>query len=135
MSTDDGRMKTAHGTWVVPGLCVVLGVVMLAIQAARGDAALGVVLLAIMWGYGAVVVVLRRRTEIGELMAGGTTDERRRAIQVQALAVTGQVMIVVLVGGFLVQLARDGDAQPWTSLGALAGATYLVSLAVIRARS
>lgn len=136
MSTDHGRStSTAHGSWVVPGLAAVLGLVMLGIQIARDDLALGLVLLAIMWGYGAIIVVLRRHNEIGELLAGGVTDERRQVIQLTALAVTGQVLMVVLVGGFLVQMARGADTQPWTSLGALGGATYLVSLVVMRARS
>lgn len=136
MSTDHGRSTTTSpGSWVVPGVAVVLGLVMLGIQIAQDDLVLGLVLLAIMWGYGLVIVVLRRRTEIGELLGGGVTDERRQAIQVTALAVTGQVLIVVLVGGFIVQMARGGDTQPWTSLGALGGVTYLLSLVVMRARS
>lgn len=136
MSTEGGRDGTqVQGRWVVPGLCVVLGVGMLAIQLAQGEPGLGLALLAIMWGYGAVVVVLRRRSELGELMAGGMTDERRAAIQLRALAVTGQVLIVVLVVGFVVQMARGSDTQPWVWLGALGGATYLASLVVIRARS
>lgn len=137
MSTDEGRTNDGSSLepWLVPGLCFVLGLGMLVIQVVRDEPVLGAVMLAIMWGYGAVVVVLRRRTEIGDLLGGGATDERRSAIQVQALAVTGQVLIVVLVSGFLVQLARGADTHPWVGLGALGGATYLLSLVVIRARS
>ncbi|RYJ04838.1 MAG: hypothetical protein EON52_14700 [Actinomycetales bacterium] len=137
MSTDEGRKNagTSLEPWLVPGACFLLGVGMLVIQVARDEPVLGAVMLAIMWGYGAVVVALRRRTEIGVLLGGGANDERRSAIQVRALAVTGQVLIVVLVAGFLVQLARGADTDPWVGLGALGGATYLLSLVVVSARS
>ena len=137
MSTENKRPggSGTYDSWAVPVVGLLLGVVMLAIQAWRDDLGLGLVLLGVMWGYVAIVVLLRRRSEIGELLAGGPTDERRDAIQVQALAVTGQVLIVVLVGGFLVQMARGVDTQPWVWLGALGGATYLLSVVAIRARS
>jgi len=137
MSTENERpgRSGVYESWAVPVVGVVLGVVMLAIQVSRDDVGLGLVLLAVMWGYVAIVLLLRRRGEIGELLAGGPTDERRDAIQLRALAVTGQVLIVVLVVGFMVQMVRGADTQPWTWLGALGGATYLLSVVAIRSRS
>jgi hypothetical protein len=137
MSTENERPGASgtYDSWAVPVVGLVLGVVMLAIQVWRDDLGLGLVLLGVMWGYVAIVVLLRRRGEIGELLAGGPSDERRDAIQVQALAVTGQVLIVALVVGFLVQMARGADTQPWVWLGALGGGTYLLSVVAIRSRS
>ena len=133
MSTD--HATTTASRWIVPGLCFVLGLVVLGTQLAHDDLAMGLVLLAIMWVYGIGIVVWRRHSELGDLVSGGPTDERRQSIQLMALAVTGQVLLVTIVIGFIVQLARGVDTGPWTALGALGGATYLVSLAVVRARS
>ena len=132
MSTDQ---ETTTSQWIVPGLCFVLGLVMLGTQLAHDDLTMGLVLLAIMWVYGLGIVLWRRHSELGDLVSGGPSDERRQSIQVAALAVTGQVLLLTIVIAFIVQLARGVDTDPWSALGALGGATYLVSLAVIRARS
>ena len=66
------------------------------------------------------------------MRAGG--DERQRAIDVEATAVTGLVLIVAIVVGGVVELFRTGSMGQYGLMGALAGTTYAVSLAVLRRR-
>ena len=66
------------------------------------------------------------------MRAGG--DERQRAIDVEATAVTGLVLIVAIVVGGVVELFRTGNLGQYGLMGALAGTTYVVSLTVLRRR-
>ncbi len=66
------------------------------------------------------------------MRAGG--DERQRAIDVEATAVTGLVLIVAIVVGGMVELFRTGSLGQYGLMGALAGTTYAVSLTVLRRR-
>jgi uncharacterized iron-regulated membrane protein len=43
------------------------------------------------------------------LVAGDSADERRASIQTRAAAVTGNVLVTVLVGGFIVAALRDSE--------------------------
>ena len=60
--------------------------------------------------------------------------ERFRAIDIHATAIAGLVLIAAVIAGFLVEMARGHDGQPFTWLGALAGVAYLVAVAVLRFR-
>jgi hypothetical protein len=42
---------------------------------------------------------------------------------------------VVIIGAFLVDVARGGDGNPYGLLGAVAGVAYIASVAILRARS
>jgi hypothetical protein len=45
------------------------------------------------------------------------------------------VLGVVIIGAFLVDVARGGDGNPYGLLGAVAGVAYIASVAILRARS
>jgi hypothetical protein len=45
------------------------------------------------------------------------------------------VLILVLIGAFLWELAHGRDGSPHTQLAAIAGITYLTALLVLRWRS
>jgi hypothetical protein len=44
------------------------------------------------------------------------------------------VVIVAIITGFLVEVARGGDGNPFTWLGAIAGVAYLAAVIVMRVR-
>jgi hypothetical protein len=129
-----GRLQRSR--WTTPALGLLIGLVALAVQAARGDLGGGVGSLVIMAIYAVVLLAFGGRSEVVSLMRGHAGDERAGQIQQRALAMTAQVLVPVLVGGFLVELARGADDLPvWTWLCALAGVTYLIALALLSRRS
>lgn len=131
-----GWQRAKRSRWATPGFAVAFGLVALAVQAARGDVGGGVGSLAIMSGYGAVLLLLGGRFEVVSLLRGDASDERAGQIQNRAMAVTAGVLVPVLVAGFLIELARGAaDTSVWSGLCALAGITYGVTLAVLTRRS
>ena len=55
-------------------------------------------------------------------------------IDLRASALAGFVLIVVVIGAFLYEIASGEDGEPYSQLGAIAGVAYVVALAIGRAR-
>jgi hypothetical protein len=55
-------------------------------------------------------------------------------IDVHASALAGLVVITAIIIGFVVELARGHDGNPYGWLGTVAGVAYLVGIAVLRFR-
>jgi hypothetical protein len=98
-----------------------------------GDLQGGAYALAIMTGF-AAVLALGGHSETIRIMRG-ENDERETLINLRAVACTGLVLIVVIIGAFLLQVARGHSGEPYAALGAVAGASFLVALFVGRRRS
>jgi len=47
----------------------------------------------------------------------------------------GIVLITVISGAFVVEVARGHDGSPYAALGAVAGGAYLVAVGVLRWRA
>ena len=129
------KLKTKSGhRGVTAGVLVAAGFALTAATWSHGNHGLAVATAAFyavaatasfVWagGSGDVAAIMR---------AGG--DERQRAIDVEATAVTGLVLIVAIVIGGIVELFRTGSLGQYGLMGALAGTTYAVSLTVLRRR-
>lgn len=111
--------------FAVPATAIVLGAAAWAAEAIGGDVRAGAISFAIMAGYGLVVFVFSTRSDIAGVLAGNAPDERYRAIDLRALAATGFVLIVYVIGGFLWEQAHGRSGMPYTLMGAAAGLTYL----------
>lgn len=125
----------ARGRYLVSGFCLAMAAVLVGVSLARhriGDAAwLG----AILVGYGVLIFALSGRSEAVALLASHEMDERRRQIDEFAAATAARVMAVVLVAGFVVQLARGADTTVWANLCAVFGVVYIGALLWGRRRS
>jgi hypothetical protein len=62
-------------------------------------------------------------------------DERWQAIDVAATALAGSVLVAVIIGAWLVELAKGEDGQPYSQLGAVGGVAYVLAVAFLRRRS
>lgn len=125
------RMSEAlSGRWVVPGTCLGVGLGLAALFVARDAPGTAIWTLAIMVGYGAILLALSGRSEVVALLRGQTDDERRALIHLRASSGVAHVLITVLVVGFVVQLIRGADPSPWGQLAAVAGLTYLAGLII-----
>lgn len=121
--------------WQVPVVAVAAGLVMLGAQWSAGYPGRGLVSLGIMVAFAAVLVVFSGRSGMVAVMRDPSTDERTALLDLRATAFAGVVVIVVVVGAFVYELARGNDGAPYTWLAAVAGASYLAALAVLHRRS
>jgi hypothetical protein len=76
-----------------------------------------------------------RRSETLAGLGGPGRDERWEKIDIHATALTGLLLILVIIGCWLVDVAQGGDGMPYTQLGAVGGVAYIASVALLRWRS
>src|SRR4051794_189294 len=127
------EMQMTRSKWFLPLFAVALGVVFLAAQWIGGDARGGVISLAILSGFGALIL-LGGRSETVRGLRGDGRDERFREIDVHATALSGIVLIVTIIAAFVVEIARGHDGTPYSWLGAIGGVAYLVAVVALRLR-
>lgn len=120
--------------WIVPVFALVIGVAMFVVGTIAEDVWLGLIMFAIMAAYATILVVFRRSEPVAMLGEEGG-DERRRMIQLRAGSFTTNVLAIVVVGGFFVDVLRGGDGEPWTWLGLIGGVSFVGSLVVLSRRS
>jgi hypothetical protein len=119
--------------WWLPGFSLSLGLIMLVafwIGDKPGD---GLVALGIMAALGALFL-FGGRSETLQGLGGPGRDERWAMIDLHATALTGLVLVTVIIGAWLVEIARGEDGSPYAALGAVGGLAYIVIVAVLRRR-
>lgn len=118
------------------GGAFVLAVVIFAVAVVGHVAVpLALAMAGIMVVYGLILLAGRRWDPIAVLGAPGQ-DERAAQVHMRAAAAAGGVLALVIVGGFLYDVARGAmDRSIWTSLGGVYGLAYLVALFIATRRS
>jgi multisubunit Na+/H+ antiporter MnhB subunit len=120
--------------WLMPLVNLVLGGAILVARAMEDDLTGGLIWFAIFAAVAALYAVGGRSEPAREAL-GELQDERDEMINTRALAAAGLVLIVALTGCVLFELARGHDPSPYTQLVAGGGATYAVTLLILRRRS
>jgi hypothetical protein len=126
-------MQITKSRWFLPLFAVALGLVVLAAQWIGGHPGSGVTSLAIMVAFGALILFGGRSETIKGLRGDGR-DERFRQIDIHATALAGLAVIIAIIIGFVVEVAKGHDGTPYTWLGAIAGLTYLAAVIAMRIR-
>ena len=126
-------MRVTRSKWFVPLLSAALGVVVFAAQWIGGDPGSGLISLAIMAGFGALIL-LGGRSETIRALRGDGRDERFRTIDIHATALAGLAVILAIIVAFIVELAKGRSGNPYGWLGAIGGITYLAAIVVFRIR-
>jgi hypothetical protein len=126
-------MKMTRTKWFLPAFCVALGAAVLTAQWIGGNLHGGLLSLAAKRVF-ALAILFGGRSETVRGLRGDGRDERFRMIDVHATAPTGTVLVLVLSGIWLVELARGNDGSPYGELMAVAGLTYLAAIAFLRWR-
>ena len=120
--------------WWLPGFSLSLGLIMLAAFWIGDNPGDGLMALGVMAAVGALFL-FGRRSETLQGLGGPGRDERWAMIDLHATALTGLVLIAVIIGAWLVEIARGDDGSPYAALGAVGGVAYIVIVAVLRRRS
>lgn len=126
-------MRVTRSKWFVPLLSVALGIVVFAAQWVGGDPGSGLVSLAIVTGFGALIL-LGGRSETIRGLRGDGRDERFRKIDIHATALAGLAVITAIIVAFVIELARGHSGAPYGWLGGIGGLTYVVAIIVFRIR-
>ena len=126
-------MQMTRSKWFQPLFAAGLGVAFLVAMWIGGEARDGLYALLVMVAFGALIL-LGGRSETVRGLRGDSRDERFRQIDLAATAIAGVVIISVVIGAFLVEVARGQDGSPYAALGAVAGLAYLVSVIALRIR-
>lgn len=130
---DAARRSPSRWRWGTPLVAVALGVAYLIAGWAGDDRQFGVFGLALMSALALVLLVAGRYSET---VAGllDRRDERINLIDTQATVFAGMVVIIAVIVGFVVAIARGQDGSPYYQLGALGGISYVAALVFLRLR-
>jgi hypothetical protein len=82
----------------------------------------------------AAALLLGGRSETIRVVRGDQPDERWKMHDLRATAFAGLVLICIVIGAFIVEVARGNDGSPYSALGAAAGIAYLVAVIALRVR-
>jgi hypothetical protein len=117
------------GRWIAPVLAVAAGVAIGATEATRGHMSTGVVGFVVLLGYGALLAYRRGESVLTAHEAFGVG--RRSGIHLRAAAMTGDVLVGVIVAAMLVQALRGAEIGLLAGLAAVAGVTYFLSIVML----
>jgi hypothetical protein len=129
----DRNQQITRSKWFVPVFSVAMGVVILAASWIGGHPGTGAFSLALMTGFG-LLVLLAGRSETIRGLRGDGRDERFAQIDVRATAVAGRGLILALIAGWLTQIAGGHTGRPYDWLLAVGGVGYLLAVAFFRWR-
>jgi len=118
----------------MPAFSVFVGLLMLGAFWIGDNPGQGLAALGVMVVLGAVFL-FGSRSETLRGLGGPGRDERWAMIDVHATALAGTVLIAVIIGAFLVEVASGRDGNPYGLLGAVAGLSYVLAVVILRARS
>jgi hypothetical protein len=122
-----------HSRFFLPVVCVALGAAVAGAQVIGGhpgEAVFGAALFAAI----AAALLLGGRSETIRVVRGDQPDERWKMHDMRATAFAGIVLILVIIGAWIVEIARGHDGSPYQALGALAGIAYLGAVITLRVR-
>ena len=120
--------------WWMPGFSLFLGAIMLVAFTIGDNVGQGLISLGIM-AVLAAIFAFGRRSETLQGIGGPGRDERWAMIDLRATAMAGLVTIIFVIGAFLYEVASGEDGEPWSQIGAIAGLSYVISVALLRRRS
>ena len=83
----------------------------------------------------AALFLFGSRSETISRLGGAGRDEHFAAIDLKATAFAGFVVLSVLIGAWLVELARGDDGSPYGRILAVGGLAYVLGVLFLRWRS
>jgi hypothetical protein len=134
MSMTSRLASLSRSRWWLPAVSLALGAIMFAAFAIGGNAGDGVFAFGVMAAVAALFAFGASRSETLGGLGGPGRDERWELIDLRATSLAGFVLITVVIGAVLYEVASGEDGEPYSQLGAIAGVAYIVGLVIGRAR-
>jgi hypothetical protein len=131
--TRDRSRGIVRSKWFLPSFSLVLGLIILAVSWLGGHPGQGLISLAVLAGFG-LIILLAGRSETVRGLRGDGRDERFAQIDLQASAIAGLAVIVALIVAWMVATARGQSGSPYGWLLAIGGLAYLLAVAWFRWR-
>jgi uncharacterized YccA/Bax inhibitor family protein len=131
--TSNKCQSLARSRWFMLAFCVCIGGFVILASWLGGQLVVGLIGFAVLGLFG-LFISLASGSETIRGLRGDGRDERFALIDLRATAVTGQVLIVVVIVAWLVEIARGHSGNPYQWLGALGGLAYLLAVAFFRWR-
>ena len=130
MPTTPSFMRSRY---FMPLFSLFLGALVFTAFAIGGDLTGALLALPVFVGL-AALFFFARRSETIQGLGGPGRDERWAMIDLTATAAAGVVLIVVIIGAWLYEIAKGQDGSPYGQLGAVAGIAYILAVAILRLR-
>ena len=122
-------MTKREPRWWFVAYSVGLGALVAGAALSGGNNALALVSVPLFAAFGLALAL----TPFG-VMRERSQDERERLIAKEAALVSYYAVTSTVLLGYLAQLARGQDTQPWSFIGFVGGTSFLVALAVLSRR-
>ena len=126
--------KTNRRYWSTPAVGVAGGLIYLIAFSLGGKPGYGLIALGVMVVFSAVIALGGRRSETVRGLLDHR-DERLAGIDLRATAVTAVVIILAVLAGFVIEVARGHDGSPYDLIGAVGGVAYLGAVGYFRVRN
>ena len=123
-----------HSRWWMPLFSLALGAAMFVAFTIGDDPGGGVFSFGVMAAV-AALFFFGGRSETLRGLGGPGRDERWAAIDLRASMFAGMVVLGVIIGAFMWEIANGDDGSPYAQLGALGGVAYIAAVAFLRWRS
>ncbi|HEY6771983.1 MAG TPA: hypothetical protein VI035_05990 [Solirubrobacterales bacterium] len=126
------RRRWSRAPWL-PLWSLFLGIVFSAATLIGGNLTIALVTLGLFLAFSALFYFGARNETIAGL-AQPERDERWALINQRALAFAGTVVILILIGGFVVELANGNDGSPYSEIFAGGTLAYFAAALWLRFR-
>lgn len=114
--------------WRVSAVCALAACLYLGIFLVQGKPAVALAVGGVMLGYGAVLLLLRGRSDAAAVLSESRTDERRQQISLRAALLSVNVAALAAVTGGIIALASGHDPGAWAIMCVVIGASYLAGV-------
>ncbi len=138
MSTNnpDNAMNRLYRTrWFMPAFCVFLAALMFAAFAIGGDAASGASPPPCSCSSAPSSTSARAARRRSPASAAPAATSAGSASTSTPPRSAGMVLVLVIIGAWLVEIAQGKDGSPYAALGAVGGLAYVLAVAFLRWRS
>ena len=112
-----GMTRVMRSRWMLPIVCLVIGGAYMLAAGLGGKLELGAEMFGVAALFAVALVLGRRSETVRGFTQADARDERFAAIDLRATAIAGATVVVAILIGFIVALARGDNGEPYISAG------------------